>query len=334
MTKKQHYMTEAERYKLEAYREAGKGVTWIARELGFCRQTIYNELKRGSYIHTCKWWDETRYSADKGQQDFQRRQRNKGRAVKITPGSEHWWFLEARLIGLQPDGRIRKKMRCSPAVAIELARREGFPSICVNTLYNYIYQGKMGRARGCGLWEAPYRRKSKKKESRVSRPAFPSIEDRPEEIGQRQELGHKEMDLIISGKKGRSALLTMTDRKSRQEIIRKIPSKESENVVRVLRSLKRKKVRITSITTDNGSEFLRYEAMKRLVPEIYYCHSYAAWEKGTNENHNRMIRRWFPKGTNFDKVTPKELAELETWMNSYPRKSLGWRTPNEAAAGM
>lgn len=334
MTKKQHYMTERERYQLEAYRKAGKGVAWIARELGFCRQTIYNELRRGSYVHTCEWWDEVRYSADKGQRIAHRQQRNKGRPVKVSRDSEHWRFLEARLIGLQPDGRIRKKMRCSPAVAIELARREGYPVICINTLYNYIYQGRMGRAKGCNLWEAPYRKKSKKKESRVFHPAFPSIENRPEVINQRQEMGHKEMDLVISSRGGRAALLAITDRMSRQEIIRKIPSKEAENVVRALRSLKRQRIKITSITTDNGSEFLHYDTMKKLIPEIYYCHSYAAWEKGTVEVHNRMIRRWYPKGTNFDKVKPKELAELEAWMNNYPRKSLGWRTPNEAAAGM
>ena len=69
--KKQHYMTENERYKLEAYLESGKSVAWIAKTMGFCRQTIYNEIKRGTYLHTVKWWDEKRYSAAKGQ-DIQR----------------------------------------------------------------------------------------------------------------------------------------------------------------------------------------------------------------------------------------------------------------------
>ena len=333
MTKKQHYMTEAERISLEAYRRAGKSVAWIAVEMGFCRQTIYNELRRGAYIHTCDWWDETRYSAHKGQQIKARRQRNKGRPVKIVQGSDHWRFLEARLIGVQPDGKVVKKKRCSPAVALELARREGFPAVCVNTLYSYIYHGKMGRARACSLWEAPYRRKKgNERRSRVAHPQFPSIEIRPEHINRRMELGHKEMDLVISGQKGRSALLTMTDRKSRQEIIRKLPNKEAASVIKELRRLR--KTGIRSLSTDNGSEFLRYDAMRKYVPEIYYCHSYAAWEKGTNENHNRMIRRWFPKGTNFDKIPQKKLRELEDWMNNYPRKTLGWKTPNEAAAGM
>ena len=335
MTKEQHYMTERERYQLEAYRRAGKGVSWIAREMGFCRQTIYNELRRGNYIHLYDWREEERYSADKGQQIFSRRQRNKGRPAKLSTDPEYRQFLEDRLTGVQPDGKRDKWKRCSPAVALEFARREGFStSVCVGTLYRYIYQGRMGRARACDLWEAPYRRKPKEDENkgRVAHPHLPSIEIRPAEINQREELGHKEMDLVVSGKKGRAALLTLTDRKSRCEIIRKIPSKEAASVVKALRSLKRHHS-IKSLSTDNGSEFLAYEALKKIVPEIYYCHSYSAWEKGTNENHNRMIRRWYPKGTNFDKVSVKRLAELEAWMNDYPRKSLGWLTPREVEEG-
>lgn len=332
MTKEQHYMTERERYQLEAYRRAGKGVSWIAREMGFCRQTIYNELKRGAYIHTCPWWDEVRYSADKGQQIFAQRQRHKGRPAKLEQAPEYRQFLEDRLIGKQPDGKIVKWKRCSPAVALELARREGFrTTICVGTLYRSIYRGQMGRARACNLWEAPYRQKAKGTSAkRIAHPQLPSIENRPAEINQRQEAGHKEMDLVVSGKRGKAALLTLTDRKYRTERIRKIPNKKAASVLKRLKSLKKENIR--SLTTDNGSEFLAYAAMKKFIPEIYYCHSYAAWEKGTNENHNRIIRRRFPKGTNFDKVSPRAIQELEDWMNNYPRKILGWRTPNEAAA--
>lgn len=333
MTKKQHYMWEQDRYRLEAYLRAKKPVAWIARELGYCRKTIYNEIRRGQYEHDCGWYSELRYSADKGQQLREQGKLRKGRTAKLAQAPEYREFLEKRLIGLQPDGKLVRWKRCSPAVALELARREGFEtSVCVGTLYRYIYQGRMGRARACNLLEAPYRRKERDEdERRVVHAKFPSIEDRPEHIGQRQELGHQEMDLVVSGKGGRSALLTLTDRKSRMETIRKIPNKEAASVVAVLRTLRRK--RFKSISTDNGSEFLYYEEMKKLVPEIYYCHSYSAWEKGTNENHNRIIRRRFPKGTDFDKVSQRKIAELEEWMNTYPRKILGWRTPEEAAKG-
>ena len=65
---------------------------------------------------------------------------------------------------------------------------------------------------------------------------------------------------------------------------------------------------------------------------VWYCHSYAAWEKGSVENHNRMIRRFFPKGTDFSKISKKRIAAVQDWMNNYPRKVLQWQTPNEAAA--
>lgn len=96
------------------------------------------------------------------------------------------------------------------------------------------------------------------------------------------------------------------------------------------------KKKFQSITTDNGSEFLEYEQLTQSIFggkrfDLWYCHSYAAWEKGTNENHNRMIRRWFPKGTDFSRVTDAEIAALQDWMNGYPRKVLGWKTPRETA---
>ena len=92
-----------------------------------------------------------------------------------------------------------------------------------------------------------------------------------------------------------------------------------------------------SITTDNGSEFLQYDLLRKSCRrkgrrfDMYYCHSYSAWEKGCNENHNRMIRRFFPKGTNFDQITDRQIRRVQDWMNQYPRKSLAWKSPSEAA---
>lgn len=104
------------------------------------------------------------------------------------------------------------------------------------------------------------------------------------------------------------------------------------------RKLGEKKFRKTfkSITVDNGTEFSDWEKMEKSrrnkkMPrtKIYYCHAYRSCERGSNENHNRIIRRFFPKGTNFDFVTNKEIKKVEEWMNNYPRKILGWLTPNE-----
>ena len=129
MMKKKRYMTYAERLKLEALREAKIPVQEIARQLGFSRQTIYNELKRGAYTHDCGWYDEIRYSADKAQQIHNQRQTAKGRPLKI--GNDHAYanFLERKIL----------HEHFSPAAALASARKEGFTTrICVGTLYNYI----------------------------------------------------------------------------------------------------------------------------------------------------------------------------------------------------
>ena len=171
MAKKQHYMTEHERYKLEAYLQAGRGVSWIARKLGFCRQTIYNEMKRGAYVHTCYFWDEERYSADKAQQKFKYAQTAKGRPLKIGTDRAYADFLEQKMLGVQDNGKVDRRKRCSPAVALELTRREGFDtSVCVGTLYSYIDKRVFLNLSNKDLWEKGRKKRRKQKVRRSPHP--------------------------------------------------------------------------------------------------------------------------------------------------------------------
>lgn len=345
MAKKQegkaHHMTREERYKLEAYLKAGKSKSWIAKEMGFCRQTIYNEIERGAYWHTTEYGEERRYSADKAQQIHDQNQTAKGPELKIGNDHNYANFLEKKMLGGQEDGTVDKRKRCSPAAALELARREGFKtSVSVSTLYRYIDKGVFLNVSNKDLWEKEQRKKKKNPVRRSPHPQLPSITERPEVINQRGEAGHKEIDLVV-GKKGTSAaLLTITDRMTRQEMAIKIPNKKAESVRAVFdrleRRLGKKKFRemFRSITTDNGSEFLENEKLTKSVFSgsrfvVYYCHSYCAWEKGTNENHNRLLRRFFPKGTDFTKISQKKIQEAVDFLNNYPRKILEWKTPNE-----
>lgn len=333
MTKKQHYMTRDERLKLEAYRRAGKSVAWIARELGFCRQTIYNELRRGAYVHTCDWWDEVRYSAEKGQQIYERQQRRKGRPLKIGRDIAYADFLERKILC----------DRYSPAAALASARKAGFRTrISVGTLYNYIDTGVFYRLTSSDLWEKPTRKPKRRNTGiRIVHKSLPSIEDRPWYINDRQEIGHWEMDLVVGPQGSQAVLLTLTERVTREEIIRKLPDRKAATIRRAIDRLERGtpnfREKFKSITTDNGPEFLEYDLLRKSVRrkgerfDVWYCHSYAAWEKGANENHNRMIRRFFPKGTDFAGVTKKQVAAVQTWMNNYPRKVLDWETPNSLA---
>lgn len=341
--KKQHYMTRDERQQLEALRKAKVPVAKIARLLGFCRQTIYNELERGAYVHTCGYWDEIRYSADKGQLVHEENQTAKGRALKIGNDREYADFLERKMLGIQENGTIDRRKRYSPAAALAEARAAGFQtSVCTTTLYSYIEKRVFLHLTNKDLWEKGKRKKrGYHKVRRIAHPALPSIANRPERINQRSEPGHWEMDLVVSGSGAKGALLTMTERTTREEMIFKLPDKRATTVRAVFDKLEKSmgrdlfKKKFQSITTDNGPEFLEYEQLTRSIFggkrfDVWYCHSYAAWEKGTNENSNRMIRRWFPKGTDFSKVKEKEVAAIQEWMNGYPRKELEWKTPMTA----
>ncbi|WP_130871337.1 IS30 family transposase, partial [Intestinimonas massiliensis (ex Afouda et al. 2020)] len=278
---------------------------------------------------------EVRYSADKAQQTHDYNQTAKGRPLKIGTDRAYADFLERKIL----DNRF------SPAAALAAARAEGHQTvICISTLYSYIDKGVFLHLTNAHLWE-----KSKRKKrgyapiKRIAHPQLPNIADRPEQIDQRREPGHWEMDLIVGHAGSRAVLLTLTERTTREELIFKLPNRKAETIRTVFDKLERSMgksrfmSKFRSITTDNGSEFLQYDQLRRSIYtgtrfDVYYCHSYAAWEKGTNENHNRMIRRFFPKGTDFSKVTKKRIAEIQDWMNGYPRKILGWRTPEEMAA--
>ena len=145
------------------------------------------------------------------------------------------------------------------------------------------------------------------------------------------------MDSIVGCKGSKAALLVLTERLTRYGLVFRVPDHTMGSVVKVLDRLERKLGKdfqriFQSITVDNGSEFQDCDGMQKSLRRrqprttIYYCHPYTASERGSNENMNRIIRRFFPKGTNFDEVTAAEVAQAETWMNDYPRAILGWRS--------
>ena len=339
MGRKQHYMTEQERFKLEGYLQAGRAVSWIAGQMDFTRQTIYNEIRRGTEPGA----KPESYSARKGQSVQEERGENKGCPQKLGGENKLMEYLERKMLGIQEDGSIDRRQRYSPAAALAAAEADGYEvNISIGTLYNYIDRGRFPTLRNEDLWEKTSRRPKRKiKKPKVAHENLPNIEKRPPEINERSEVGHWEMDLIVGCAGTRPCLLTLTERVTREEIIIKIPNKKAATIRKAFNRLEKEtpnfKEKFKSITTDNGSEFLEYEKLKKSVTQtgdrfqVYYCHSYAAWEKGTNENHNKMIRRWFPKGTDFTKVTRAEVRECQKWMNHYPRKILSWKSPVQIA---
>lgn len=328
-----------DRIRLEALLLAGHSVTEISVMLKRHRSTIYKEIKRGVYIHrNSDQSEEERYSADLAQTKFEEGLRVRGTQLKIGNDIELANYIEEKIVdeGYSPDAVVGE-------LKVSGAWKQFNVTICTHTIYNYIDKGIFLRLTNEDL---PVKRNKKRKYKKIRKKqkraeVGESIDNRPDIINKREEFGHWEMDSII-GQRGRSknTLLTLTERKTRKEIIFKQEDHSAEAVVKALDRLERewgsemfRKV-FKTITVDNGTEFSYCKEMEKSVfsgerTKIYYCHPYSSWERGTNEVTNRMVRRKVPKGSNFDAKTQKDITKVEEWMNAYPRQIHGYRTAGE-----
>jgi IS30 family transposase len=157
-----------------------------------------------------------------------------------------------------------------------------------------------------------------------------SIDERPVIVDTRQRLGDWEVDTII-GKGHRHAIVSLTERKARLALLRKVERKTAQAVAdAVIELLKTLPVRIHTITADNGKEFADHERIARdLRTNVYFAHPYSSWERATNENLNGLVRQYFPKKHNFATITKTEIEFVMERLNNRPRKCLGFKTPNQ-----
>lgn len=158
-----------------------------------------------------------------------------------------------------------------------------------------------------------------------------SIDDRPKHIELRLEVGHWEGDLMI-GVGQKSAIGTIVERKTRYTFIVKLENRKSETVTKqfakILNTLP--KFITKSMTYDNGMEMTNHQWLtENTGMDVFFAHPYSSWERGTNENTNGLIRRFLPKGTDFNNVTEEQLKAIENNLNNRPKKVLGYKTPNE-----
>ena len=301
------HLTKNDRIKMETMLNSGHKVPEVAAYLHVHRSTIYREIKRGEYTHrNSDYTEEVRYSSDLGQKTHDWNAQGKGRSLKIGNDMPLAEYIEDKIVN----------DKYSPEAALAAAANSGIEfktSISVRTLYRYIDNGIFLKLTNKDLPIKGKRKKHNKKvkvQKRAS--AGESIENRPEEVKDRETFGHWEMD-TVKGKQGitKSCMLVLTERKTRDEIIIKMPDQKAASVVEALDRLERKwgdmfpKV-FRSITVDNGVEFADYEGLERSVLHegekrtfLFYCHPYSSWERGTNENSNRLIRRHIPKGGGF-----------------------------------
>jgi IS30 family transposase len=332
MRKPFRHLTRADRIKIETMLNSGHSVIEISKYIGCSRNTIYLEMKKGQYAHrNTDWTEEVKYSSDLGQKKHDWLAQGKGRKIKIGTDIALANFLEERIA----DDKY------SPEAALAAAKASGQfkTTISVNTLYRYIDAGIFLRITNKNLPVKGKRRKHNKKVRVIKRAsAGVPIDQRPGEINSRSTFGHWEMD-TVKGKRGvtKSCLLVLTERKTRNEIIAKMPDQGSASVVDILDRLERKwgdifpKV-FRSITVDNGVEFADVARMERSILHegkrrtyVFYCHPYSSWERGSNENQNRLIRRHIPKGVDIDNYDDNVISYIENWINAYPRRMLGYQ---------
>ena len=336
------HLTNTDRKRIERWQRQGMKPREIADKLRVHISTIYRELKRGEYerLNGDTWEMETAYSPDIAEKRYQENLRNKGPGLKIGTDHEFAEYIETTIIDRE----------CSPAAVLGYAKIDGKQfsvTLSVPTIYSYIHKGvflrlTMADCPRHGTQKNSYQHIEKKEAARA--PAGESIEKRPAEVEERTVFGHWEMDTVYSAKnKGKAVLLTITERKTRKEIIVLLPNRKAETITKAINALERKcgavnfRAIFKSITVDNGSEFaaaddLEKSCINKTLPrtKVYYAHPYSSWERGSNENGNGMIRRKMPKGTVFENVSAAEVAAVAAWMNGYPRKVLGYKTSEMA----
>ena len=211
-------------------------------------------------------------------------------------------------------------------------KRKGCWTVCTSTLYDYIDKGYIPGVTNKNLIEKSKRKKQVYRKVRATRPPKgESIEKRPEEIDARTTFGHWEMDLVVGKIEGSGeALMVLTERFSRFEVICKLANKMAETITNALYGVRDllPDGAIQSLTCDNGPEFMDYDGMKEIAL-VYYCHPFCSWEKGSCENANRLVRRFFPKGQSMKDRTQGDCEAASRSINSMHRKSLGYRTAEE-----
>ena len=311
-------LTEGQRYKLEAYLQAGKKKDDIASLLGVLRSTIYRELRRNKLRASDK------YDGDYAQYRYELRKSQRSRYVKFTN------IVEAHARTMLID------LNYSPEQICGRCKLLGYPMVSHERLYQWIWKDKQ-KAGNLFRYLRRRGRKHKKRGNKNKDRGWvknrTSISERPPFVETRSRLGDLEIDTVI-GKGQKGAILTINDRKAGFLWTAKLPSKEARWVTTAtINILKPYKGYIHTITSDNGSEFAGHmEIAKELGIKFYFARPYHSWERGSNENLNGILRQYIPKDKEFKYITGERLKEITYEINIRPRKRLGFMSPKEAIA--
>lgn len=308
-------LTQEQRYQIQILMKADHTQSKVAELLGVDKSTISRELRRNSGKRGYRPQQAQGFSLHR-------------RAQKATPRIEaRTWTRVERLL----------REEWSPEQISGWLKFEYGISLSIEWIYQYVLADKQS---GGKLYT--YLRCQKKRRKRYGvysyRGQIPeqvSIEQRPAIVDKRCRYGDWELDTVI-GKNHRQALVTLVERKSKLTLIAKVVRKTAANVSdAIIQLLSTIKHWVHTLTSDNGREFAGHiNIAKALDAKFYFAHPYASWERGLNENTNGLIRQYFPKKHDFTTITERQVEHVMDKLNNRPRKSLGFKTPNEVFFGI
>lgn len=311
-------LTAEERDEIVLLKGRGFSVREIARRLGREHSTILREIKRNRFgehyvaIHAQKVWEERKSQA--------------GRRHPLKDSNTYSYVFEKLIEGWSPEqiaGRLK----------LEKEKR----TICHETIYRFVYSKEEKDQK---LWEyLPRKQKRRrryygKKSQRLRIPDRVSIHLRPDIVNRRLEFGHWEGD-TVEGKGKQDGIHTEVERISRFFMARKVRLITGEETITVQQEMFRKlpeQLR-KSTTLDNGRENHLHKRLEKLGMKTYFADPYSSWQRGTNEYHNGLLRRYLPKKTSFTNLSQEELDDITEEINNRPRKVLQYKTPVEILSG-
>lgn len=306
------HLSYSERAKIEAYLHQSMSISSIASLLGRSRSTIYKELERNQ--------TSTGYNCRAANWKYLRRRNTK--PLKLTQNHQLRNHVISKLkLGWSPEqisGRLRYENKNI--------------NVCAETIYQFIY-----RNTGMGLWkylesEREKRYRKAKRRIRCVRIAHKNISKRPIEVESRCSLGHWEGDTIRFRCSTKKSVTTLVERKSR--LVKLIANTVSTSTI-VMGNISNlvaqsNKIKWETITFDQGSEFLKfYHFENETKCKVFYANIKSPWQRGTNENTNRRLRKYLPRNILIEHINNDRLSNIEDIMNTTPRKCLGYKTPIE-----
>lgn len=302
-------LTQEQRYQIYALQKTGHSRAEIAEVIGVHKATVSRELKRNRGGRGYRPQQAHRLALTRRQKAVSR----------IT--AETWATVEKLLrqdwSPEQISGRLKKEQK-----------------VCISHEWIYQYILKDKQASGDLYRHLRCQKKRRKRYGKYDRrgklPNCRSIEERPAVVNRRTRLGDWEAD-TLTGKGSQPVLLTLTERKSRFTLLGKVPQRTAQAVRNQIQHLLLPvKDKVHTLTSDHGKEFADHQQIAELLHlNFYFAHPYAAWERGTNENTNGLLRQYFPKKHNLQSVSDQEIEQAMLRLNFRPRKSLRFKTPAE-----